>query len=84
MEENGSGLGVRRLVMQRRSKRRAQCEEEGPGFLGTPALPFALPRFSASYEVSFESYEMYDPPRPGAHVAVHVFEGSGNALAPRE
>jgi hypothetical protein len=32
----------------------------------------------------FESHQMYDPPRPGAHVAVHVFEGSGNAPAPRE
>lgn len=26
------------------------------------------------YEVLFESHELYDPPRPGADVAVHVFE----------
>jgi hypothetical protein len=36
------------------------------------------------YNVLFESHQMYDPPRPGAHVAVHVFEGSGNAPPPRE
>ncbi len=36
------------------------------------------------YNVLFESHQMYDPPRPGAHVAVHVFEGSGNAPTPRE
>jgi menaquinone-dependent protoporphyrinogen IX oxidase len=29
------------------------------------------------YNVSFESHEMYDPPRPGAHVAVHVGKDSG-------
>ncbi len=26
------------------------------------------------YEVLFESHELYEPPGPGAHVAVHVFE----------
>jgi hypothetical protein len=31
------------------------------------------------YNVLFESHEMYDPPRPGAHVAVHVGKGSGNS-----
>ena len=29
-----------------------------------------------SYDVSFESHEIYDPPRPGAHVAVHVGKDS--------
>ncbi len=31
------------------------------------------------YNVLFESHEMYDPPRPGAHVAVHVGKGPGNS-----
>ena len=35
------------------------------------------------YNVLFESHEMYDPPRPGAHVAVHVSKGSGKT-PPRE
>ena len=34
-------------------------------------------RDNFSYDVSFESHEMYDPPRPGAHVAVHVGKDSG-------
>jgi hypothetical protein len=29
-----------------------------------------------SYNVLFESHEYYDPPRPGVHVAVHVFKSS--------
>ena len=33
------------------------------------------------YNVLFESHEMYDPPRPGAHVAVHVFERSQKSKA---
>jgi hypothetical protein len=28
------------------------------------------------YNVLFESHEMYDPPRAGAHVAIHVFKSS--------
>ena len=28
------------------------------------------------YNVLFESHEYYDPPRPGVHVAVHVFKSS--------
>ena len=27
------------------------------------------------YNVLFESHQYYDPPRPGVHVAVHVFDG---------
>jgi hypothetical protein len=34
-------------------------------------------RDKSSYDVSFESHEMYDPPRPGAHVAEHVGKDSG-------
>lgn len=34
------------------------------------------------YSVLFESHAYYDPPRPGVHVAVHVFESSKRALAP--
>jgi hypothetical protein len=33
-----------------------------------------------SYDVSFESHEMYDPPCPGAHFAVHVGKDSGKSL----
>jgi hypothetical protein len=36
-------------------------------------------RDNFSYDVSFESHEMYDPPRPGAHVAVHVGKDSGKS-----
>jgi hypothetical protein len=34
------------------------------------------------YEVLFESHQMYDPPRPGAHVAVHVFKSSKKTPPP--
>jgi hypothetical protein len=34
-----------------------------------------------SYNVLFESHEYYDPPRPGVHVAVHVFKSSKKASA---
>jgi hypothetical protein len=36
-------------------------------------------RDNFSYDVSFESHEMYDPPRRGAHVAVHVGKDSGKS-----
>lgn len=36
-------------------------------------------RDNFSYDVSFESHEMYDPPRPGAYVAVHVGKDSGKS-----
>jgi hypothetical protein len=34
------------------------------------------------YNVLFESHAYYDPPRPGVHVAVHVFKSPKKALAP--
>ena len=34
-----------------------------------------------SYNVLFESHEYYDPPRPGVHVAVHVFKSPKKAPA---
>jgi hypothetical protein len=34
-----------------------------------------------SYNVLFESHQYYDPPRPGVHVAVHVFKSSKKAPA---
>jgi hypothetical protein len=36
-------------------------------------------RDNFSYVVSFESHEIYDPPRPGTHVAVHVGKDSGKS-----
>ena len=34
------------------------------------------------YEVLFESHRYYDPPRPGVHVAVHVFKSSKKTPPP--
>lgn len=45
-----------------------RSEEEG----GTLVTAY---RDELIYEAFYESLEMYDPPRPGTHVAVHVSEG---------
>ena len=39
-----------------------------------PSIDIMARRDDYYYEVLFESHELYDPPGPGAHVAVHVFE----------
>lgn len=40
-----------------------------------PSIHIMAQRDGFFYEVMFESLELYDPPRPGVHVAVHVFDG---------
>lgn len=50
----------------------ATLEESGRT---APSVDIMARRDGYYYEVLFESHELYDPPRPGAHVAVHIFEG---------
>ena len=40
-----------------------------------PSIWITASRNDFFYEVGFESLELYDPPRPGVHAAVHVFDG---------
>lgn len=40
-----------------------------------PSIWITAHRDDFFYEVGFESLELYDPPRPGAHVAVHLSKG---------
>jgi hypothetical protein len=39
-----------------------------------PTIEITAKRGGFYYEVYFESHELYDPPGPGAHVAVHLSE----------
>lgn len=43
-----------------------------PEMKTAPSIDITARRGDFFYSVLFESLELYDPPRPGAHVAVHV------------